>query len=364
MLPQIFVIIPAYNVEAFIETSVYSVLNQPYKNINILIVNDGSKDNTGIIVDSLAKDNDRVTVIHQDNSGVSIARNNGLKFIFENKLKCDYIIFLDADDFWFDNVIMKELVASFNDFDIIGMSTYLSSYNATRFKAYNIANEKEITKKDRGIEQWPGGHFCSYFIKASNIQNYNLYFQENLRRNEDFIFIHEVFICSKDIKFFSKPLYNYRMNSQSATHTSKFSLENVNDVPMGWYKAKAFVDDINDLSDVMKNKWHSRCEKMIGTILLENAMTLAMNGFDSKQIKESILNNPLSHYYDNLVYEQLHDWHKKPYRMFNENIRLFVLYYRINGFFISFIKKISKSKIANKFIEKFKYPLLITDILN
>lgn len=74
------VIIPVYNVEEFIFRTVESVMNQDYKNIEIILVNDGSLDNSAKIIDELAKKDDRITCVHKENGGVSSARNAGLRF--------------------------------------------------------------------------------------------------------------------------------------------------------------------------------------------------------------------------------------------------------------------------------------------
>lgn len=87
------IIIPVYNVEPYLKECLNSVLNQSYKNLEILIVDDGSTDNSGLICDSYCYD-PRVTVFHQPNSGVSVARNTAL-----DHASGEYIFFVDSDDF-------------------------------------------------------------------------------------------------------------------------------------------------------------------------------------------------------------------------------------------------------------------------
>ena len=91
---KISVIIPVYNVEDYIRQSIDSVLNQTYKNLEIILVDDGSKDNSGKICDEYKNVDERIKVIHKINSGVSSARNVGID-IATGK----YIMFLDSDDF-------------------------------------------------------------------------------------------------------------------------------------------------------------------------------------------------------------------------------------------------------------------------
>ena len=74
------VIIPVYNCKEYLEGAVTSVLNQPYKNISVVLVDDGSIDGSGQLCDELADTSDRITVLHQENAGVSAARNAGIEF--------------------------------------------------------------------------------------------------------------------------------------------------------------------------------------------------------------------------------------------------------------------------------------------
>ena len=88
------IIVPVYNVEKYLERCINSLLNQSYKDIEIVIINDGSTDSSGIICDKLAQLDSRVKIFHKKNGGLSDARNYGIL-----KSKGDYISFLDGDDF-------------------------------------------------------------------------------------------------------------------------------------------------------------------------------------------------------------------------------------------------------------------------
>ena len=92
------IIIPAYNVENYIAACLQSVIEQTYKALDIIVVNDGSKDKTGKIADSYAERDERVHVIHQENGGLPNARNTGMRYA-----QGEYIMFLDSDD-WLEPV--------------------------------------------------------------------------------------------------------------------------------------------------------------------------------------------------------------------------------------------------------------------
>ena len=94
------IIIPVYNVEEFIFKTVKSVMNQDYKDIEIILVDDGSPDNSAKIIDELAKRDDRIVCVHKDNGGVSSARNVGLRMA-----SGEYVTFIDGDDWVEPNYI-------------------------------------------------------------------------------------------------------------------------------------------------------------------------------------------------------------------------------------------------------------------
>lgn len=91
---MISVIIPIYNTEKYLSRYIESVLNQSYKNFELLLINDGSKDRSGDICDEYAKKDNRIKVFHKENGGVSSARNLGL-----DNAKGDYVCFIDSDDY-------------------------------------------------------------------------------------------------------------------------------------------------------------------------------------------------------------------------------------------------------------------------
>lgn len=93
-IPFISFIVPCYNVESYITTCVDSIVGQNFQNIEIVLVDDGSSDNTGTICDEYAEKDNRIHVIHQKNQGVSIARNVGLEVA-----KGEWIWFVDSDDY-------------------------------------------------------------------------------------------------------------------------------------------------------------------------------------------------------------------------------------------------------------------------
>ena len=104
MSGKVSVIIPVYNGEKTIEKCINSIINQSYKDLEIIIVNDGSTDNTYEICQKYSQKDDRIQVINQENKGVCLARNIGIKFS-----KGDYIQFVDSDD-WLEPSIIADCI--------------------------------------------------------------------------------------------------------------------------------------------------------------------------------------------------------------------------------------------------------------
>ena len=98
------IIIPVYNVASYLEECVHSVLCQTYEKFELILVDDGSTDRSGELCDEFARQDSRIRVVHQENRGLSAARNTGLEYI-----RGEYVLFLDSDDFWHDNDVLKAL---------------------------------------------------------------------------------------------------------------------------------------------------------------------------------------------------------------------------------------------------------------
>lgn len=94
------IIIPVYNTEKYLKKCVMSIVNQTYKNLEIILIDDGSTDSSPMICDTLAEKDNRITVIHQANGGLSSARNTGL-----DNMHGDYVMFVDSDDYTDTNMI-------------------------------------------------------------------------------------------------------------------------------------------------------------------------------------------------------------------------------------------------------------------
>ena len=157
------IIIPAYNVADYLENCVESILKQTYDNYEIIIVDDGSTDETGKVADELLKQSKQINVVHQSNGGASKARNTGMK-----RATGDYILFLDGDDFWSDSHFLKQIVSELTiklvDVIIFGYSYYYDN----EIKESPISRLKDLGEATNyGLFNGPNWNKCFSVITST-----------------------------------------------------------------------------------------------------------------------------------------------------------------------------------------------------
>lgn len=213
-MPLVSIIVPIYNVEKYLEECVESLCNQTYKNIEIILVDDGSPDNCPKICDEYAQKDNRIVVIHKKNGGLSDARNEGLK-----KASGDYVFFIDSDDFIDTNTIQImvnkieqlgcDLVVC--DFVYVNSKGELIDSNSLDKESEllsSIEAQRRLTKKDgwRLIPAWNK----LYTRKSLN----NIVFPFGKIHEDEYV-IHHILNNCESIYWIKLPLYYYRQRSGS-----------------------------------------------------------------------------------------------------------------------------------------------------
>lgn len=215
--PLVSVIVPVYRVELYLERCVKSILNQSYKNLEIILVDDGSPDNSGQMCDEIALTDSRVKVIHKKNGGLSSARNEGIK-----NARGDYIAFVDSDD-WIDEDIYSICVDIISQYkcDIVDFKTVYTDGKKTRINyRYEkpIKVEKETLLYDymyRGQTDICPFSVCRKLYKRSLFDQIS--FPEG-RLNEDIVTNYRVLVKSNSLVHISNIGYFYFQNSASITN--------------------------------------------------------------------------------------------------------------------------------------------------
>ena len=212
---KISIIVPIYNLESYLDECVSSIVNQTYTNLEIILVNDGSTDRSGAICDKYKAKDERIVVIHQENQGVSVARNNGLDIAIG-----DYIGFVDADD-WIEPDMFEVLY--------INMLKYNADISMCRYKHVDQDSLKNLKKNTtlNGIDILKC-YLSEYHI--TNIINdsvwsklYRSSLLDNIRfpehqTYEDILFTCKSIINANRLVMSPECLYNYNFRSNSIVH--------------------------------------------------------------------------------------------------------------------------------------------------
>jgi glycosyltransferase involved in cell wall biosynthesis len=216
------IVIPVYKVEKYIYGCLESVITQSYKNLEIILVDDGSPDKCGIICDKFAKIDQRINVIHKKNGGVSEARNYGIE-----KARGDYITFVDSDDQIHPEMIkylVEGLEKSGADISICGYSKVLEPVD--EFPKLNLSNDWKVKSGEKVCERM-------YKKDASLVVVYKKMYKKELWRklrfpvgkiHEDEFLSYKLFMNSVKIAYSEDKLYYYLKRTGSIMNTKYSNL--------------------------------------------------------------------------------------------------------------------------------------------
>lgn len=209
------VIVPVYNVEEYLIECIESIKNQTYKNIEILLVDDGSKDTSGKICDDYLKKDDRIIVIHKENGGLSDARNIGIK-----NSKGKYLIFVDSDDTIDKDmceVLYENIKKEKSDIAICELYSEKKLENIKKLEIKNLSSKEAIKEMlcQKLFDTSAGG-------KLFRKELFNEILFPKGKLYEDLGTIYKLFEIAKKITYISVKKYYYRRRPNSIT-TSKFT---------------------------------------------------------------------------------------------------------------------------------------------
>lgn len=218
------IIIPIYNVEAYLRKCLDSVLKQTYTNIEIILIDDGSLDNSPSICDEYAEKDNRVNVIHKKNGGLSDSRNVGLK-----TSNGEWITFIDSDDWVTENYIstFMDIIEKEGNYDFIAANHF--KYHNGKKIASCFSNNKKITKRKNITNE-----YCKLGIIPICAWNklYNVVFlkKNNLSFTKNLLFEDQLWglqCASKaeDIRLIPHALYFYNIRSESIMNSSSIKIE-------------------------------------------------------------------------------------------------------------------------------------------
>ena len=254
-MPKVSVIVPVYGAEAYLDQCVGSVLNQRFEDWELILVDDGSPDNSPGICDSWAKKDDRVRVIHKENGGVSSARNAGLDAAYGQ-----FITFLDSDDFLDGNFLGNAV----EEAEKFGLDIYAAGivFFSTEEKQRIETVKQTICSNCNQIDEGDICHLleknyisscCGKLLRAAYIEEYR--FKCGCAFGEDLQFVFSLIKKSGKIKAVPEAYYYYRNNPDSAT--KHFSEKKIKDVIATYEYLNDFATEKNFdiLKEVVKRRW-------------------------------------------------------------------------------------------------------------
>lgn len=232
------VIVPVYNVECYLRQCIDSILAQTYRDFELILVDDGSQDTSGIICDEYAAKDSRITVIHKKNQGHTSARRIGLK-----KSLGRYICFVDSDDRVSNDLLQKvaNIISEFSS-DVITFKWIKADMNGNPLcEEAPIFNECEIEKEEyfqKMLSSASLNSLCKKICRRTLFDldaDYSEYYK--IRSGEDLLQTLPIIYAANKFYYLNKALYIYRMNPQSVTHIfKKDDYKALNTVRLSLYK--------------------------------------------------------------------------------------------------------------------------------
>lgn len=240
IVPKISVIIPVFNSDKFIPKCLNSLINQTEKNIEIIVVNDGSTDATAQVVSEFVQKDSRITLINQEHKLQGAARNNGI-----SHANGEYIGFVDADD-WVDLDYFEKLYTSAKKFDAdIALATNVRIGNGKTKKRLNINNEEclyDLQEKIDVCNLWKDSCPTNKIYKAEFLKNNNILFPKGVYCEDKLFTIMAVYYANAVVTVPDIYYYYYR-NVQSTSHKKSVKKDRKND------KNNARIEVLNFLKE-------------------------------------------------------------------------------------------------------------------
>ncbi len=223
--PLISVIVPVYNLEKYLVRCIESIIGQTYKNLEIILIDDGSTDTSGQIIDEFKKKDNRIKVIHKENGGESSARNTGLRMATG-----EYIAFCDCDD-WMDLDMYEALAWELNqeNIDMVASGWYKETDSSSQEIRNALPVNSQVFGRDELLkylymrDSYRGfAYMWDKLYKREILKDKDgnwILFREDLRLGGDVLYLAEVALNVKRAKYVDRAFYHYYQRDKSGCHT-------------------------------------------------------------------------------------------------------------------------------------------------
>jgi glycosyltransferase involved in cell wall biosynthesis len=255
--PKYSILIPVYNVERYIDQCMESVINQTYSDFEVIIIDDGSTDNSGHICDSYGEKDNRIKVYHQKNQGLMISRKNGIL-----RANGEYCLFLDSDDYY-DVTLLEEVdrYIGSNQLDLLLFNKRMVYKNDKVKEAPQLAerefvmvNSEEMLRRMIGTYKF--NSVVNKVVRRKVIVPYldDIYIKINYA--EDMLQSVNFIVLSTKIGILDKTLYNYRINNSSLVH-NKMTVERIIETAQVEDKIHSIIENNSNISKTEMQPFYS-----------------------------------------------------------------------------------------------------------
>lgn len=215
--PLVSIVVPVYNCAEWVGFTVDSVINQTYTNWELLLINDGSTDQTPAVLEELALKDSRITVLHQVNGRQGKARNNGIR-----SSKGSWIAFLDADDLWPPNKLNDQIKISMNQsVDLSFTDGFICIGNQMDLRTFRFGVEDKVFKGPAAVQEFHAQNripTSSVIVKRSILDAYGVFPEElEIQNCEDYLLWTKLLNRGAVFLGISQPWLYYRVHDQSST---------------------------------------------------------------------------------------------------------------------------------------------------
>ena len=280
---KISVIVPVYNVEQYLERCVNSIINQTYTNLEIILVNDGSTDNSGKLCDELAKKDERIRVIHKENGGLSDARNRGI-----DEAESDLVGFIDSDDY-IDSDMYEVLLKNLNNTDAdLSMCALYDVYNNT--PEAQVANKEtwELSS-EQAIKMVMEAKILSV-TAVNKLYRKSLFtdlkFEVGKIAEDAFIMIKLLDKCEKIVATNEKKYYY--VHRENSITTQKFSTKFLNVIEAYEQNSNIILEKYPKLKDVAQTRMNWAYFYVLDRLLLDD-------NYNDKELENKLISYLKNH---------------------------------------------------------------------
>lgn len=333
MLPKVSVIVPIYKVENYLNRCVDSILNQTYKNIEVILVDDGSPDKCGEISDSYAINDSRVKSLHKENGGLSDARNYGMRY-----LTGEYVVFVDSDD-WIKEEMIETLVGLAMDLkaDIVQSGFYYvyETYLLYDDRYYSedmlpIQLNKNELMREIVINERVKNFAWGKLYKTNLIKD--LYFEKGVLF-EDVFWAHKVMDRVDKYIICHKPMCYYLQRNDSIVST--YTVKNL-DIIKGLKERHKFIEE--NYKELINESYKILTKTiLLHYYLLNKNRDKDLDGYYRKELRGYIINN----------YLNIQKAIKDDKELSNE-VKLFKLNYLLSRAYVNINKVLRKVKLKEQ----------------